>query len=152
MDFSNSDLRAVTSVSRVYPAFRTQWNRFRKLIRSSARVMAITVQFKLNRFKRFSRRFSLHRTNGKSDWHEIWNLTIISHYGSDETSFVEIRDCLKMAILTRQITIKTISMRFELPRSNDNSDCYENWNPVITNYYGSNGTSFVQFWDCSKNG
>ena len=94
-EIPNSDLRAVTSVSRVYPAFRTQWNRFRKLIRTSVRVMAINVQFKLNRFKRFSRRFNLYRTNGKSNWHEIWNLTIISHYGSDETGFVEIRDFLK---------------------------------------------------------
>ena len=94
-EIPNSDLRAVTSVSRVYPAFRTQWNRFRKLIRKYVRVMAVNVQFKLNRFKSISRRFNLYRTNGKSNWLEIWNLTIISHYGSDETGFVEIRDFLK---------------------------------------------------------
>ena len=94
-EIPNSDLRAVTSVSRVYPAFRTQWNRFRKLIRKYVRVMAENAQFELNRFKRFSRRFNLYRTNGKSNWHEIWNLAIISHYASDETSFVEIRDFLK---------------------------------------------------------
>jgi hypothetical protein len=65
-DFPNSDLDAVTSVPRVYPAFRTQWNRFRKLIRKYVRVMAENAQFKLNRFKPISRRFNLYRTNGKS--------------------------------------------------------------------------------------
>ena len=54
-------------VSRVYPAFRTQWNRFRKLIRSYARVIAINDQFELNRFKRISIRFGSPRTNGKPD-------------------------------------------------------------------------------------
>ena len=152
-EIPNSDLRAETDVPKVYPTFRTQWNRFWKLIRTSVRVMAINVQFKLNRFKRFSRRFNLYRTNGKSNRLEIWNLTIISHYGSDETGFVEIRDFLKNGYFNSpSLNKKNKSMRFELLRSNDNSDWHENWNPVITNYYGSNETSFVQFWDCSKIG
>ena len=67
----NSDLGAVTSVPRVYPTFRTQWNRFRKLIRTSVRVMAINVQFKIKSVNQISSRFSLPRTNGKSDRLEI---------------------------------------------------------------------------------
>ena len=66
-EIPNSDLDAVTSVPRVYPAFRTQWNRFRKQIRKYVRVMAENVQFELNRFKSISRRFNLYRTNGKSN-------------------------------------------------------------------------------------
>ena len=43
-EIPNSDLRIETDVPRVYPAFRTQWNRFRKLTRSSVRVTEINDQ------------------------------------------------------------------------------------------------------------
>ena len=93
--FSNSDLSVPADVRKVYPTFRTQWNGFRKLIRSFVRDMKLNDQFKLNRFKSISRRFYSYRTNGKSKNYEIWNHAIISHYGSDETGFVEIRDFSK---------------------------------------------------------
>ena len=70
-EFPNSKSSVPADVRKVYPAFRTQWNVFRELIRTSERDMEKNDQFKLNRFKSISRRFNLYRTNGKSKNYEI---------------------------------------------------------------------------------
>ena len=44
------------------------------------------------------------------------------------------------------------STRLYVVYSQNNPDKYENWNPVIIQYYGPNGTGFVEFRDYASDG
>jgi len=59
--------------------------------RSYAKNKLSKLIFKLILIKLISRRFESVRSNDKSDRNETWNIIINHRYGSDETSFVEIR-------------------------------------------------------------
>ena len=55
-------------------------------------------------------------------------------------------------LIFKLILIKLISRRLSSVRSNDKSDRYEIWSPIIKHYYGSGKTSFVEIRDSVQSG